>query len=41
MAIKYYKGYWTIFSKDKPVLSCASFKDAWSRIYAIYADLDA
>jgi hypothetical protein len=40
MSIRYHKGYWTIFSKGKPVLACESFKSAWSAVYALYAEFD-
>jgi hypothetical protein len=33
MSLRRYKGYWTIFSGQQPVLSFASFERAWAALW--------
>lgn len=35
MSIRMLSGYWTIFVGDNPVISCASFDDAWTQVWSI------
>jgi len=36
MSIRHFKGYWTIFRHDRPLIQCGSFMDAWSAVYSLY-----
>lgn len=38
MSIRMHKGYWTIFSGDKPIVSCVSFEYAWRVVWEIYQE---
>jgi hypothetical protein len=37
MSLRKFKGYWTIFSKQQPVLSFSSFERAWTALYELRA----
>jgi hypothetical protein len=32
MSIRHYKGYWTVFSGDMPIVSCGSFQSAFEAV---------
>lgn len=35
MSIRFFKGYWTIFQQDTPLIQCGSFNDAWAAVWEI------
>jgi hypothetical protein len=35
MVIRFYEGFWTIFSNGKPLLKCVSFDRAWELVYEL------
>ena len=37
MSLRKHLGYWTIFSKQQPVLSFSSFERAWAALYELHA----
>lgn len=39
MSIRHYQGYWTIFVQNSPIISCASFQDAWAVVWEVSQEL--
>ena len=35
MSIRMLNGYWTIFVREQPVVSCATFHAAWAAVYEL------
>jgi hypothetical protein len=35
MSIRFYKGYWTLFSGEAPIASFANFERAWRMVWEI------
>lgn len=35
MSIRMHQGYWTIFVREQPVISCVDFQSAWTQVWEL------